>query len=371
MHPRVSATVTVARSEFDRVLETLRAGGFTLFGPVAANGRVEIAEIDESGRFPAGWRDERYPGRYRLEASERGEWFGYASTADSWKRLLVPPRLPLFTTRRAEGGWETEVPPEPNRRWAFIGIRPCDVAAIGLHDRVFLESAVSDPHYAARRSDLFLLVAQCAFPSGDCFCSSLGTGPVATRGFDLALTELGDTLLLEVGSEAGAAALDAAAWEPATAWEIERAEKIHERAEHAMTRRIDLDGLPETLFENLEHPRWNDVANRCLSCGNCTMICPTCFCSTVEDEIEPAMRCTRRVRVWDSCYASAFSHVHGGNIRPSVRSRYRQWLTHKFASWPTQFGSPGCVGCGRCITFCPVGIDLTEEVRAIRAGGKR
>ncbi|MCB0197785.1 MAG: 4Fe-4S dicluster domain-containing protein, partial [Anaerolineae bacterium] len=123
---------------------------------------------------------------------------------------------------------------------------------------------------------------------------------------------------------------------------------------------------PNLLYQNLEHPRWDHIANRCLSCANCTQVCPTCFCSDVVEVSDLENHKDERLRVWDSCFSLDFSHVHGGNIRPTTRARYRQWLTHKLASWIDQFGTLGCVGCGRCITWCPVGIDLTEEVRAIR-----
>ena len=134
-----------------------------------------------------------------------------------------------------------------------------------------------------------------------------------------------------------------------------------------MTCTLDIDGLPELLQESRGHPQWDDVATRCLGCGNCTLVCPTCFCSGVEDHTDLTGNHAERVRVWDSCFGIDHSYMHGGAIRPSGRSRYRQWLTHKFGTWHDQFGSSGCIGCGRCIAWCPVGIDVTEELAAIRA----
>jgi ferredoxin len=124
--------------------------------------------------------------------------------------------------------------------------------------------------------------------------------------------------------------------------------------------------VKDLLYRNLEHPRWDEVATRCLSCANCTMVCPTCFCTTVEDVTDLSGEHAERWQRWDSCFTQAFSYVHGGSVRPSTKAKYRQWMTHKLATWLDQFGSSGCVGCGRCITWCPVGIDITEEVRAIR-----
>ena len=131
-------------------------------------------------------------------------------------------------------------------------------------------------------------------------------------------------------------------------------------------RRLETSDLPGLLYANFDHPRWEETAERCLSCGNCTLVCPTCFC---HDELdEPALdgSGSLRVRQWDSCFDRQHAQVHGLNFRPQIAHRYRQWLVHKLASWIDQFGESGCVGCGRCITWCPVGIDLTEEVAVIR-----
>ncbi len=129
---------------------------------------------------------------------------------------------------------------------------------------------------------------------------------------------------------------------------------------------MDTENLRDLLLSNLEHPRWDDVAQRCLSCTNCTMVCPTCFCASVSEVSDLTGDQVQRVRQWESCFNIDFSYTAGGTVRGDTRSRYRQWLTHKLASWHDQFETSGCVGCGRCITWCPVGIDLTEEVAAIR-----
>ena len=133
-----------------------------------------------------------------------------------------------------------------------------------------------------------------------------------------------------------------------------------------MGRALDTGNIQGLLYENAEHPRWEQVAQRCLTCGNCTMVCPTCFCTTVEDTTNLAGDQAARTRRWDSCFSLDFSYIHGGPVRSSTRARYRHWITHKFAAWIDQFGSSGCVGCGRCITWCPVGIDVTEEIRSLR-----
>jgi ferredoxin len=194
----------------------------------------------------------------------------------------------------------------------------------------------------------------------------LKTGPRCASGFDLALTELDDMFVFEVGSELGAQMLAGADWRPAGAFELSLARRALSDAEGKMGRTMETRDLPDLLYENLDHPRWAQVAERCLACANCTLVCPTCFCVDVQDVSDLRGERADRVRVWDSCYNREFSYVFGGHLRPNTRARYRQWLTHKLASWIDQFGTLGCVGCGRCITWCPVGIDLTEELAAIR-----
>jgi ferredoxin len=195
----------------------------------------------------------------------------------------------------------------------------------------------------------------------------MDTGPKATAGFDLSLTEIGDGLLLcETGSAAGDAMLERLPTATATEAQRQEAGAVVRRTAENMGRHMQADDLHDLLMSNLDHPRWDDVADRCLSCANCTMVCPTCFCTSVEDRNDLTGMESSRVQRWDSCFTNDFTYIHGGSVRPSTRSRYRQWMTHKLATWIDQFGTSGCVGCGRCITWCPVGIDITEEVAAIR-----
>jgi ferredoxin len=269
-------------------------------------------------------------------------------------------------------GDEIAVTPEPapDQAFAFLGVRACELHAIAIQDRVFLGGAQVDPHYKTRREGAFIVALNCGVAGGTCFCVSMQTGPKAESGFDLALTEFaaGDDFayLVEAGSEAGSDVLAGLPQRAATADDVAAAEAVVARTAGAMGRSMKADDLHALLPRNLEHPRWDAVAQRCLTCGNCTMVCPTCFCTSVTDTSDLEGAEITRTRRWDSCFTMDFSYIHGGSVRASGRSRYRQWMTHKLATWIDQFGSSGCVGCGRCITWCPVGIDITEEVRAIR-----
>jgi sulfhydrogenase subunit beta (sulfur reductase) len=353
----------------DDLIHVLGRQGFTVIGPVEQDGAIRYAEVTSVAQLPAGRGDTQDGGMYRLR--ERGDQalFGYAVGPDSFKRYLLPPSVLQFRSTRAADGLTFDEPADDPPRHAFLGARPCDLAAIATQDRVLTGGPRADSDYASNRENLFLVVAQCGAPSGACFCASMDTGPRAEEGFDLALTELLDgdhRFLVEVGSAAGAEVLAQVRSLPASAADRAAAATVTEGCVAGMGRRLDTDGLHDDLLANLTHPQWDDIADRCLSCANCTMVCPTCFCTGFVDATNPAGQEATRTRVWDSCFTVGFSHIHGGAIRSSVTARYRQWMTHKLATWIDQFGTSGCVGCGRCITWCPVGIDLTEEAAKIR-----
>lgn len=364
--PPLGTHVVMPKPGLQHVFDALRQAGYTLVGPTVADGAVAYEEITRIEDLPVGRGDEQGPGSYRLRQRHDGRYFGFTVGPHSWKRYLYPPSLRLFSVRRAGGGFSVEGNGEVPPRYAFVGVRACELAAMAVQDRIFIEGAVQDPEYKARRRAAFVLAVNCVEPGATCFCASMKTGPRCAAGFDLALTELEDVFLLEVGSELGAQMLAGTGWRPAGAFELSRARRALSEAETRMGRNLETRDLPDLLYENLDHPRWAEVALRCLSCANCTMVCPTCFCADVHDTSDLTGETASRVRLWDSCFNRDFSHVFGGNLRPTVRARYRQWLTHKLAAWIDQFGVSGCVGCGRCITWCPVGIDLTEEIAAIR-----
>ncbi|HET7855170.1 MAG TPA: 4Fe-4S dicluster domain-containing protein [Gaiellaceae bacterium] len=357
------------------LLSALRARGYRLAGPTIRERAIVYEEIHSADDLPAGWTDEQEAGRYRLHRREDDALFGYAVGPQSWKRILHPPIVRTLRTRRNGETAEIEVVPEPEAeespdRWAFVGVRSCDLHAIAKLDRVFLGGRFVNPLYEAQRGRIFVVAVNCGVAGGTCFCVSMGTGPKATFGFDLALTEVldGDRhhFVVEAASDAGQNVLAELPTREASADEIEEGERVVERTAEGMGRRLETEGLPELLAENREHARWDEVAERCLTCGNCTMVCPTCFCTTVEDVTDLAGNEAERIQRWDSCFTMDFTNLHGGGVRVSPRSRYRQWLTHKLGTWHDQFGESGCVGCGRCITWCPVGIDITEEAAAIR-----
>jgi len=367
----LGSQVAIRKPEFDRLIDNLKNAGYETIGPRVQSAAVVYAPISGLADLPKGLTGEQEAGQYRLKPSGNERYFDYTPGAQSWKQFLFPPRSDLFQLMKANGNWREELLGLATPRYAFIGVRPCELAAIEVQDRVFIRTDFTDPIYQQRRENIFVLAVDCLHPGGTCFCASMGTGPIAKAGFDLKLTELNEVFLLEVGSKAGLDALqDLSVESLAIKWQ-EEAATGRVQAARAMGRVLpDVESIPALLLNSLEHPEWQDVAARCLNCTNCTLVCPTCFCWDVEDATSLDGSTTKRTRVWDSCFNPAYSAQAGGNIRPDTVSRYRQWLTHKMGSWVQQFGVSGCVGCGRCITWCPAGIDITEEIKAIRVEAK-
>jgi len=370
---RVGDDAIVEVEGLDRLLALLAERGYRTLGPVVRDGAVVPGEVATAGDLPAGWHDVQAPGRYRLERVDDDELFGWAVGPGSWKSEFFVPDETLWRAEVADGTVTISVPRAGDRPVAVFGARPCELAALGVLDRVLAGGGIPDERYAARRAGAFVVVVECGSPSSSCFCASMGSGPAVDAGagpgpgFDLVLTELAGPhrFYAVAGTEAGAELLDAAGAARATEEDRVARQDVLEGARRGMERSLETEGLAALLARNLEHPRWDEVATRCLSCGNCTLVCPTCFCADVRDVSDLSGTVERR-RSWASCFDVDHSYLHGGAVRPTTSSRYRQWLTHKLSTWWDQFDTSGCVGCGRCITWCPVGIDITEEAAAIR-----
>jgi sulfhydrogenase subunit beta (sulfur reductase) len=357
------------RAQFQALIDTLREAGHMVIGPVREAGAIVYREVTRDTDLPAGWTTQHAPGRMTLAPRADAALFGYVAGAQSFKPYLFRPTRTVWRAQRSAEGFAVE-PAEAPPRLAFLGVRACELKAVGLQDAVLNAGAEADADYRARREGLFIVAVNCGTAGGTCFCVSMQSGPRAHAGFDLALTELIDAgrhdFLVEIGSERGAALAARLPLAPAGAADIAAAEAVVAATAQQMGRRLDTDGLKALLQAHPEHPHWQNVAARCLACGNCTAVCPTCFCSTTEDLTSLDGATAERRQTWASCFSLDFTHVHGGAVRPRPEQRYRQWMTHKLAGWVDQFGEFGCVGCGRCITWCPAGIDITAEAAALR-----
>ena len=360
---------------FGRLLTVLRNEGYTVIGPTVDNGAVSYREIQNIDDLPAGWGSRQDAGHYRLEKRRDSALFGYVSGVQSWKRYLFPPSRTLWRAEKTVDGFAVHQPAEPAPQYAFLGVRACEIAGMELQDRVFLHGEQPDPDYTARRDAALVIAVQCTEAGETCFCASMQTGPAATGGYDLALTELIDedrhVFLVKIGSQRGEAIALGLPLLKARDSDRKAAAEGVAYAAASMGRRLETDGLKDLIQANQEHGYWQTVGERCLACTNCTAVCPTCFCHTTEDALALDGQSSERRQRWDSCFSLDFSHLHSGPVRQSVDARYRQWLSHKLAHWVDQFGDFGCVGCGRCIAWCPAGIDITAEASALRQAVER
>lgn len=367
---RNQENVVLAPSRIGLLIQALIRRGYEVIGPTVRDGAIVYDRISSEEDLPKGWTDEQQGGKYNLKRRSDGALFGYTLGPHAWKKFLIPATTRLWKAQRTNGHFQILAEEQKPSKLAFIGARACELRAIEVQDKVFLDGQFVDPLYKSRRKDIFVVAVNCTQAGGTCFCDSMGTGPKVTSGYDLSLTEVLQEnqhfLLAQIGTEAGAEVLAEIPSETAGEAEIGAANALMEEAARKMGRSLQTNGLKELLYRNAESPRWDIVAERCLSCANCTMVCPTCFCSTIEDVTDLSGQKAERIRRWDSCFTTDFSYLHGGSVRATPRAKFRQWMMHKLGYWNDQYGTCGCVGCGRCITWCPVGIDITEEARIIR-----
>jgi len=366
--------LSMPRTGLATLFTLLSAEGFRLVGPTLRNGAIVFDDIATPADLPVGWTDKQSPGGYRLEKRADQRAFGFVVGPHSWKQYLFPPKETLYQATFdpvaqlwRQSGNAAVGSGNGAGGTAFIGVRACDLAAIRIQDRVFIDGKYVDPAYDNRRKASFIVAVNCLEAGDLCFCDSMETGPEVTTGYDICLTEFDDTFLVQAGSGRGEAMVAQLPVQPASQAEQKDLASGLARCRRQMGRQLDTEDLPGLLFANLDHAQWDRVAQRCLACGNCTMVCPTCFCYSADEVADLGEDPAQRERRWDSCFSQQHSQIHGATFQPTIKDRYRQWLTHKLASWTSQFGTSGCVGCGRCIAWCPVGIDLTEEVAAIKA----
>ncbi|MFB3897922.1 MAG: 4Fe-4S dicluster domain-containing protein [bacterium] len=373
-----SATYVVDRNQLSRLFSALHHQGYTVIGPTRNQAAILYHPIETVDELPIGWTDSQDPGTYRLSKQDTPMLFNYVVSQHSWKKYLYPHVRNFLSVEKNGKGFAVKTPQSAirNQQFAFVGVRACELNAIRIQDKVFATPPYTDTYYAEQRKSALIIAVNCSTARNNCFCTSMQTGPRITPELsaDLVLTEIYDNnqhrFLIEVGSNKGAALLKSIPQKSALPEDKTAADKVVSKTISQISRNLDTTDIKNLLYRNLEHPHWQEIAQRCLTCGNCTMVCPTCFCSTVEDATDLTGTHADRKRVQDVCFSMEFSYIHGGSVRPSPAARYRQWMTHKLAYWLDQFGVSGCVGCGRCITWCPVGIDITEETRFFRDAEK-
>ena len=363
------------------IVDELDRAGYEVWGPAVRDGVIATRRLDGSDRLPIGYTVDQSPGSSRLvDVGDRSR-FGWAVGPQPWKPLLHPPSTTTMHFAQAERDQPVTVtlPGRPARRLALFGLRPCDLAALETLDHVLLDAPPSvEPTYDARRSDALLVVVNCGVPAATCTCVSFGTGPHvgATHAHDLEITELvaadpqrePDYVVTAI-SERGASVLAEVAARIPT-FDVDDGHLAAVAAQQAdasaaVERRVPADRMREAISSSHDLDLWTEIAERCVACGNCTAVCPTCFCTTINDVGDLSGTHVERRREWESCFSLEFSRLGDGSVRSSVAARYRQWITHKLGAWHDQFGESGCVGCGRCTTWCPVGIDFMRVAQGI------
>ncbi len=368
-------TEILLAEHLDALIRALNQAGYMVIGPVRDEAAIVYDEVHCAEDLPQGWLDEQEKGHYRLLPSGDNRYFGYTVAANAWKKFLNPPERLLWRARRVGGQIEFVPQSAQAPKLAFLGVRSCELHAIRIQDEVFIHDAHRDDDYNSRRQHLLTVAVNCTRAAATCFCASMDTGPEVSLPSDLVMTEVvaedSHYFVISAGTEAGQAVKDGLPLRPASDDENAAALAGIDAARWQMQngpRFFDNSDTKALLYRNLESPVWDEVAERCLSCANCTLACPTCFCSEVEDTSDLSGEHAERWQRWDSCFNGDFSYIHGGPVRDSTASRYRQWMTHKLATWVDQFGQSGCVGCGRCVSWCPVGIDITEQLQRLREG---
>ena len=365
----VTTEYYLAKTSFQDFLDRLRLDGYEVHGPVVRDNAIVYELLSATESLPIGYRDQQSPGSYRLSKSDSpGDkyWFAWANGPQALKPYVFAPRESLWRAEKPDGHrveFKQTLPSAKAK--AILGVRACDLAALAIHDQHFLDSDYPDPQYHRRREDLFLIAVNCSHPASTCFCAATGDGPRARAFNDLALTELETGFVVTVGSERGQHLVQALRLPAADSGQVNSAAQIIEEATSVQQRKLPAHDIPMKLLSVLDDSYWQEIAQRCLSCSNCTSVCPTCFCYREKTETAVDLQSSDQFREWDSCFNQGHSYMHGITIRADTRSRYLQWLTHKFGTWNEQFGRSGCVGCGRCISWCPAGIDIGVELNRL------
>ncbi len=362
-------SVCIDRTDFSALFDALKERGYKIVGPTLRKNAIVFDEIDSVDDLPEGIGDEQEAGQYRLVKRDDAALFGYNQGPQSCKKFLFPEKSKVWTAEKTHEGYDiVEEDHDADAPCAFLGARPCDIRAVEIQDNVFIHNDYMDVGYTTRRKKSLIIVVNCGQSAHTCFCVSMDGSPKAESGYDIALTEVikngAHYFVAEIGSDEGADILKDVPSTPAEESHIEAAQATVDNAKD-QERAIDMDGMKEYMTQSLHSPIWDEIEERCMACANCTLVCPTCFCSKVEETTDLTGNIAERWRSWDSCFTRDFSYMHGGSSHISIGSRYRQWITHKLSHWIDQFGEAGCVGCGRCIAWCPVGIDITEEARKV------
>ncbi|WP_100641648.1 4Fe-4S dicluster domain-containing protein [Alteromonas facilis] len=357
----------IPRSELEHLLNVLKTLGYSTIAPQVKQDAIVFDFIEGVEQLPWGVEQETAPGRYQLHHTDKQRCFSWNTGPQLFKPWLFQPTQTLWTGVETEHGITFKPAQQDVQKLAFIGARSCDIAALYLHDQHFIHGPYADEHYARQRSQICIVAVNCSQSTQTCFCTSTGDGPEATYGYDVLLDELEEGYLISAKSPTGNEIIEKLATQQAKQTHLSMAQQQLANAANQQRQMPTSEDL-QKLTQHLSDDQWDKIAERCLACGNCTSVCPTCFCSKQESETDVETGEHGQVRYWDSCFSEQHAYISGKPIRTAISQHYRQWVLHKLANWQVQYGRSGCVGCGRCIDWCPAAIDLVEEVNLMLGG---
>jgi len=352
-----------------RLFDTLLDQGFDLNGPAVKNNSIQYVPINLTEQLPWGVQDKQDLSIHELKVVDDSKCFQWSNGASSAKSHLFKQDVTLWKVLKDEDTQKLEFVQEKIKAKpvALFGLKSCDLEAIKIQDKTLLHGKFVDDIYQNYRKNLFAIGVNCVYASSNCFCKSLNTGPeIKTDVAELILTEIKDGFLVEYISERAKGILAVDEWVDVSPGMVSEAKTLKNQA-NDQHKSIPLAEIRSANMHrgSKDADLWNSFMGDCTSCGTCTQVCPTCFCHKTEelpsfDEDE-----SEHIRMWDSCFNESHGYTNGINHRPDLLSRYQMWMMHKFSEWQRQFGVSGCVGCGRCMSWCPVGIDVTDGVNKL------
>ena len=290
-----------------------------------------------------------------------------SNTQKPAKEVFFPQSETMFRYEKAGNEARITSTEGVERKRVILGARPCDIQAVSLIDQVFSGKEYTDVYYANKRDATTVIGMACNHPLSTCFCTSMKGGPFAREGSDLFLIDLGEAYLVELHTEKGTAFSQNKFLKKAGPNDLNLAKEIEEKASKRTDASLPVEGIDKKLDQMVENPFWEKVQEKCLGCRVCTYLCPTCHCFDIVDEA--LTNKGQRVRNWDSCLSTLYSlETSGHNPRPTNRERTRQRIMHKFNYFPKNFDQIACVGCGRCILYCPAGFDIRQTIKEIQKG---
>jgi len=332
----------ISKNEVRGFLDEL-INDYQVFAPVKKDGHADFEQIKAGKDVYLEYENTKKPAK-EIFFPQSEEMFSYCDTGDEVK---IEEKL-------------------DDSKKVLFGVRPCDAKSLNMLDKVFNNDLYQDVYYAARRKNSIIVVIGCNEPSTTCFCTSFGIGPMSEEGADIFMIDTGDSYVVKAVTDKGKEILSSFSnFNEASEEDLQQADKIKEQAVAGITSKIEVTGLKEKLDGMFESSIWDTLHEKCLGCGACAYLCPTCHCFDITDDAVNAKG--ERVRNWDSCMFPLFTlHGSGHNPRPTGKERIRQRVMHKFNYFVKNFDEMACVGCGRCIKNCPVNLDIRRVIGLIQ-----